>query len=471
MDLLNRERAGLSREPDSPPDPGAARRELAGKVAGTLAEDRRSHPRTVRVSVRVGARDPFYWLGTRSGPRVYWSGRDDGVEVAAAGIADLHCGEFAKVGKSLSGALAVAGPGVRYFGGMAFDPERAPDDGWAAFGACRFALPRLELRRSGGVSELACNLVLPRDAENADEVLAEIEESGLAVGSPSRLPAVIGREDRPGPEGWARNAEAALDAFRRGRLEKVVLARRTGFLLPAATDPLLLARRLRDESPGCFHFLFEPERGTAFLGASPERLYRREGRGIFSEAVAGTRPRGESETEDARLRAELLRSAKDRAEHDYVRESIREALGPLCEELEVAEKVSEMKLATRRHLVSRVRGLLRPGVGDADVLAALHPTPAVGGLPRGDALSEIRDLEPFDRGWYAGPVGWVGRDCAEFAVGIRSGLVRGWSIALYSGAGIVPGSTPEGEWMEIEQKIEDFTRILGIEPGSLHAAS
>ena len=98
-------------------------------------------------------------------------------------------------------------------------------------------------------------------------------------------------------------------------------------------------------------------------------------------------------------------------------------------------------------------------------LPVLHPTPAVGGYPRGEALGEIRQLEPFDRGWYAGPVGWIGAEASEFAVGLRSGLVRGRTLALFSGAGIVAGSVPDEEWTEIEQKIGDFTRMFGLEPG------
>jgi menaquinone-specific isochorismate synthase len=209
---------------------------------------------------------------------------------------------------------------------------------------------------------------------------------------------------------------------------------------------------------------------VAFVSATPERLFRREGRAVESEAVAGTRPRGASEADDAELRDELLNSEKDKAEHGHVRVGIGEALGPLCDELEIEDGVSEMKLARRRHLVSRVRGTLREGVTDAEVLRALHPTPAVGGYPRAEALEEIRALEPFDRGWYAGPVGWIGAGASEFAVGIRSGLVHGDRVALFSGAGIVAGSSPEGEWAEIEQKIGDFTRMFGLDPEE-HAAS
>ena len=148
---------------------------------------------------------------------------------------------------------------------------------------------------------------------------------------------------------------------------------------------------------------------------------------------------------------------------------IREALEPLCEELEIEDRVSEMMLARGRHLRSKVRGTLRDGVTDAALLDAMHPTPAVGGHPRSEALEKIKALEPFDRGWYAGPVGWIGQEDSEFAVGIRSGLVRGRTLALFSGAGIVAGSVPDEEWAEIEQKIGDFTGMFGLEQG--HAAS
>lgn len=449
-----------------------ARWALADLVSRTLSEGAGPAvaafgPWVVRREVPVGDVDPFSWLREQRGPRLYWSGREDGVEVAAAGVADLQEGETGEgpdaLWKRLSPLLSVEDPRIRYYGGMRFDPDRETGGEWGAFGAFRFVLPRFELRRSGGEAVLACHLVLPRDAENAAEILERIERSKLpsAGGEIAALPVPVSRTDAPDFPGWSRNIEQALAAFEAGRMDKVVLARRAGFSFEEDVDPVALVERLKSSTPGCFHFYVEPEEGAAFVGASPERLFRREGRSLRSEAVAGTRPRGASEADDDELREDLLRSVKDQSEHSYVRISIKEVLGPLCEELEVEERASDMKLARGRHLVSKVRGTLREDVTDAEVLHALHPTPAVGGYPKGVAREEIRLLEPFDRGWYAGPVGWIGADGAEFAVGIRSGLVRGRSLALFSGAGIVAGSTPEGEWAEIEQKIEDFTRVFG----------
>jgi menaquinone-specific isochorismate synthase len=317
---------------------------------------------------------------------------------------------------------------------------------------------------------LVCNLVLPRDTQRHTEILEEVERLSFSQdASGDTLAEPVSRTDHPDREGWRLNVERALAAFLEGRLDKVVLARRTEFGFAEEVDAALLAERLEEATPGCFHFYVEPEAGVAFVGASPERLFRREGYLIESEAVAGTRPRGASEADDDELRDDLLRSEKDKAEHDHVRVGIGEALGPLCDELEVEGGASEMKTASRRHLVSRVRGVLREGVTDPEILRALHPTPAVGGYPKEEALAEIRAAEPFDRGWYAGPVGWIGANEAEFAVGIRSGLVRGRSLSLFSGAGIVEGSVSEAEWAEVEQKIGDFTGIFGFDPAR-HAA-
>lgn len=426
----------------------------------------------LRVEVPAGGLDPLRWLGAQTmRPRSFWSGREDGTAVAAAGVADLVEGDGTRGSppRALLTPLSAASGEARYFGGLRFDPAGRADREWEAFGAYRFVLPRFELRRAGDEAVLVCNLVMPRDAARAGELLDEAEglslldEQERPSDDTGSLPLPVSRDDVPGREGWGENVRKALRAFSEGSMEKVVFARRVEFRFGEDLDPVALVAGLRDATPGCFHFLVEPEEGTAFVGASPERLFRREGRAILSEAVAGTRPRGASALDDTELGEELLGSAKDQAEHSFVRVGIREALGSLCKDLRVEDTASEMKLARGRHLVSRIRGTLRGGVADGEVLAALHPTPAVGGYPKEEAVREIRASEPFDRGWYAGPIGWFGADGAEFAVGIRSGLVRGDTLALYSGAGIVEGSTPEGEWAEIEQKIEDFTGMFGLD--------
>jgi menaquinone-specific isochorismate synthase len=471
----------LSREYTSPVGengaaPGA-RWLLADRVSRALSDARLENladpgQRIARLAVPAGRVDPFRWLSEqRMFPKVYWSAREDRAGVAGAGIADLREGGISEGAGSLSKVLAsLPDSGVaeaRYYGGARFDPLGQPDEEWAAFSAYRFVLPRFELHAGETETTLICNLVLPRDMDDTSKLGQEIEDLSLPEdASGALLPVPMFREDSPDSQGWRENVERALSALSEGRLGKVVLARRAELGFCRDLDPTLLMESLKAATPGCFHFYAEPENGTAFLGASPERLFRREGRSVESEAVAGTRPRGVSSAEDEGLRDDLLHSTKDLSELTYVSKGIREALEPLCEELEIEDCVSEMKLARGRHLRSKVSGTLRDGVTDAALLDAMHPTPAVGGYPRNEALEQIHALEPFDRGWYAGPVGWIGQEASEFAVGIRSGLVRGRTLALFSGAGIVAGSVPDEEWAEIEQKIGDFTGMFGLEQGN-----
>jgi menaquinone-specific isochorismate synthase len=475
--LLSREYTGPLGENGAAP---GARWQLADRVGRALSDARLESltdpgERIVRLAVPAGRVDPFRWLSEqRMFPKVYWSGREDRAGVAAVGIADLRETGVSEGPGSLSKLLASLpdsdDSGVRYYGGGRFDPLGQPDEEWAAFGAYRFVLPRFELHAGETETILVCNLVLPRDTDDASKIIQEIEDLSLPEGaSGALLPTPVLRVDNPDLQGWRENVVRALAAFSEGRLGKVVLARRAEFGFCVDLDPTLLLESLKAATPCCFHFYAEPESGTAFLGASPERLFRRDGRSVETEAVAGTRPRGVSLTEDEGLREDLLHSAKDLSEHTYVSQGIRDALEPLCEELEIEDRVSEMMLARGRHLRSKVRGTLEDGVTDAALLDAMHPTPAVGGHPRNEALEQIHALEPFDRGWYAGPVGWIGAEGSEFAVGIRSGLVRGSTLALFSGAGIVAGSVPDEEWAEIEQKIGDFTGMFGLEQG--HAAS
>ncbi len=258
-----------------------------------------------------------------------------------------------------------------------------------------------------------------------------------------------------------RTVEEVLRRIEHGPLQKVVLARRTDFRFAEAPDPFLLLHRLRAANPAGFHFAFQPEEGSTFLGVSPERLYRREGRHILSEAVAGTRRRGDSEHEDQAMGAALLESEKDRREHRFVADEVGRKLDGLCRSYRADREVSLLKLARLQHLRRGFDGTLRGGVDDAAIVAALHPTPAVAGNPTAAAVAEISKREPFHRGWYAGPLGWVGSHGADFTVAIRSGLLSGNRLALFTGAGIVRGSMPHAEWEELENKLAGFVRAIG----------
>ena len=416
----------------------------------------------------------------RSSEAVYWSGRDGTRTVAAVGAADVVAStsapvEYDALRDALHDRLGQTDPAVRYYGGLRFDaaqppaPDR-PDRRWAPFGTYRFVLPRFELVETDSEMRLVCNLVGPRDADREEEIVEAVRSMALPVPeSPTSLPRPYHRQDVPDHEGWTRMVRWALDAIEGDALDKVVLARRVALALNESMDPLLVLNHLEAATPGCYHFAVRPAAGPAFVGASPERLFRRDGRHVVSEAVAGTRPRGETDAEDEALRRELLESPKERREHAFVEDAIRSDLESVCTSVQRPNGRGELALARGRHLHSHLTGTLRSGTTTTDLLKVLHPTPAVGGVPTDNAVAAIRAQEPFDRGWYAGPVGWVGHDAAEFAVGLRAGLVEENQIALFSGAGIVDGSTPDREWEEIEQKIGDFAAIMGVgdaEPAS-----
>ncbi len=452
-------------------DPDSARDMLASLVhraVRTASTAPSAFPQGLRVEVPVAYTEALAWLrAQRADCSVYWAGRERRGQIAGVGAADVIAGQDGGLEAAfleLQRVLAPAHLHLRYYGGMAFDPSREPSAEWQPFGAYRFILPRFQLENHGAHSYLVCNVLLRTATDCAREPEQVLEGLDALVfpreSAAAALPIPRHRVDLPDSAGWAVSVGRVLETIRRGGLEKVVLSRRSVFSFDAPLDPLALLTRIVARTPAAYAFCFQPEAGAAFLGASPERLYSRHGGHVESEAVASTRPRGATDAEDAALARDLLASDKDRREHAFVVRAIEEALQRLCRSVYAGPDISVLKLPHCQHLRCPLEGILNDGVSDAAVMQALHPSPAVGGVPTDEAVAHIRGHEPFDRGWYAGPVGWVGPESGEFAVAIRSGLVRGNALSLYSGAGIVDGSTPDGEWSEIETKLSNALSAL-----------
>jgi menaquinone-specific isochorismate synthase len=226
-------------------------------------------------------------------------------------------------------------------------------------------------------------------------------------------------------------------------------------------NPLRSLNGLRQRFGDCYAFSVANGRGQSFIGASPERLLRvGEGR-LLTEALAGSAGRGASASEDAALATALQRDEKERREHQLVVASIAAALRSLGLAPEYPARPDFRRFANVQHLHTPVRAALPPEIRLLDVLAQLHPTPAVGGLPRDRAMPRIRGLEAFPRGLYAGALGWI--DAAgrgEFFVGLRSALIDGPRARLYAGAGIVAGSSPQKELAETEMKFRAMEEAL-----------
>jgi len=260
---------------------------------------------------------------------------------------------------------------------------------------------------------------------------------------------------------WRRMIDTALAEIDRGAVSKVVLAREVTVTADAPFDPRAVLARLRATQAGsvAYGVLDDP---VALLGATPELLVRRQGSRVLSRPLAGTARRGSSDAHDDRAAAALASSVKDDREHRLVVDAVLDVLTPLCEDLRAEAPPTVIRLPSLLHLATAVRGRLRsPAPTALELAAALHPTPALGGAPRAAALALLTRLEGFDRGRYAGPVGWVdARGDGTFGVAIRGAEIDGARARLRVGNGIVRGSVADDEWAETEPKLEPMLRVL-----------
>jgi isochorismate synthase len=260
---------------------------------------------------------------------------------------------------------------------------------------------------------------------------------------------------------WQAIVAGASAAVRSGDLRKVVLAREIRLRSERAFDTVAALERLVDAYPTCTVFAISQGERT-FLGATPERLVRFAGGELRTACLAGSERRGATAEEDRQLGESLLLSAKNREEHAVVVRALRESLARLCDELIMPDAPELLSVSNVHHLYTPVTARPRGGVGLLDAVERLHPTPAVGGDPRPDALAYIRAHEQLDRGWYAAPVGWLGHDGAgEFAVALRSALVAGRQASLFAGCGIMGDSDPAREYAESLLKFRPMLAALG----------
>lgn len=258
------------------------------------------------------------------------------------------------------------------------------------------------------------------------------------------------RAERPTEE-WCAALVAAREALRRGEADKVVLARAVTVEADAPLSIGALLRRLRDAYPGCMLFCVD-----GFVGATPELLVARAGDLVRSHPMAGTAPRSDDPTTDARLAAALLASTKDRQEHRLTIDMVHDTLLPWCSYLDEEAEPSIVAMANVQHLATAVEGRLSsPPASVVELVTALHPTPAVGGSPRTAALELIERFEGTDRGCYGGPVGWVDAEGnGAWSVGIRSAQVEGRRARLLAGVGVLPDSRPDRELAETRAKLQ-----------------
>jgi menaquinone-specific isochorismate synthase len=362
-------------------------------------------------------------------------------------------------------------PSPRLFGGFAFREDHEADGPWEGFPSAHFLLPEVELLGGSGDAVLTCRGYLApgedpsRCRGRLRDRLDSIRSALLAGGEegPVGEPWVPATRVETELATWDKAVGRALKEVAEGDVSKVVLARVQNVSAEGGLDPVDVAMNLWRENPGAHVYYYEPLQGHVILGAAPETVATVTG-GVFSAtAVAGSAARGDSDQERKALARSLLKSRKDRLEHGMCVQDMVERLGPLSEEVKAEAEPHVLTLSSIQHLETVIDSTLKAGETVLSVLGALHPTPAVCGFPRDLALEFLHEVEPFERGWYSGPVGWFDGDGnGVFVPALRFAVGNGSEWRLFAGAGIVAGSKSKLEWDETRIKFKPVLRALSL---------
>ncbi len=359
------------------------------------------------------------------------------VGLAGRGVAarcGIHDVDGVLAGIEVDDEVGLPGCGAVAFGALAFDPD----------GEATFVIPAEVHGRA-------------EDGTRWHTAIADAPASPPAPARPPTPPSRFSVAPTRSPESWCELVEQATKSMTDGGLRKVVLAREVLVTADEPFDHHTVLARLQTTYPGCHVFCVD-----GFVGASPELLVARAGDIVRSHPMAGTAPRGGDPTSDARLAASLLASAKDRHEHQITIDMVHDTLLPWCSYVDYEAEPSIVPVANVQHLATLVEGRLSsPPPSVLELVRALHPTPAVCGHPREDALAFIRAHEGFDRGRYAGTVGWIdGRGNGTWAVSVRCADIDGAVARVCAGNGIVADSDPETELAETRAKFQAMLTAL-----------
>jgi isochorismate synthase len=443
--------------------------DLPPRLARALAQA----PRDRYFSVVLRAPGLPAFLGMPEvGPAVYWNRTTDGRLRIGAGVA----WEATAAGEDRFHALAAAwrellrrwsiasldgsDAGRSAFVGFAFSPD-------ATAGILPNALlwvPRVLAERRDATTVLHFTAA-PDD--DRDAVLAQWTEAARGLARSARQSGAAdsapwaGDAQRPADPGWTERVGLALAAIASQRVEKLVVTRRLDLPLPRSPELGRLLPWLAARHPHSSVFAVRRQ-DVSLVGASPERLLNLNGGLVVADALAGSAPRSPQDDEDRALGRGLLGSVKELAEHRVVVREILAALEPLCTALVASQSPSLLRLPGVQHLASHVHGRVRAGIGVFDLLERLHPTPAVGGSPRGPALDWLRDNGEAERGWYTGGVGWLEESGGDVWVALRCASLCGERASLFAGAGIVAGSDPGQELRETGWKLATMLEALAI---------
>ncbi|MBI2810843.1 MAG: isochorismate synthase [Candidatus Melainabacteria bacterium] len=411
-----------------------------------LQIDGRSHPFS-QLKMGIGQIDLLAWLAAQpTYPKVYWKDRD--TQIARAAVGNLLSFPYLP-------SLAQNNPDIRLYGGMQFAKKTHFDETWQTFPESCFWLPQIEVSENNGQAEA---VFYSFNEKPSQEALVPVDFNPPPLSAQKYD--LLERKETPDFDAWQQGVTSALSAITIGTLSKLVLARRSSLYFSKPLSPWHLLSHLKEKAKAATLFAFQLSPTLCFLGATPEKLFSRDNDLLTTDAVAGTRPRGKSAEEEVRLEQELLFDSKEQREFKVVREYLERSLSALSQEIRWEGNDRIVKASHVQHLYNRLHTKLKSGVSDAQLVRALHPTPALGGFPREKSLALLNQLEPFARGWYGSPIGVLSPRGASLYVGIRSALIRGRALHLFAGTGLVQGSDPEKEWEELEHKIRPFTELF-----------
>jgi isochorismate synthase len=363
-----------------------------------------------------------------------------------------------------------------FVGGFGFlDSPPSRDGVWSDWDSGMLFVPRhIVFERRAADGSVKCGVLTHRWASESDASESDAEQIGVLAALTNtngahaalkrRAEGVAREQPAPGRRGdFEKLVSLAIDAIRHEALDKVVIATtrdlhtEAGATLDAGASLVQLLR----QQPGSHVFGFDRGEAGSFVGASPETLVEARGAALTTHAVAGTTTRGANPARDEVLAQALLANPKERNEHGWVVRGIVEKLAPLCRDMTIAPTPQVMALPTLQHLSTAISGTMNARGGLLDVIAQVHPSPALCGFPIDKAHSFIAAHEKIDRGWYGGPIGWIAPDgSGHFAVAIRAALLRDGRATAFGGAGVVAASNPQQEWRETQLKIDAIARCV-----------
>jgi len=414
--------------------------------------------------------------GNYKGERFYWQNREKTMTLVGLGHAytiqnnakndryDAVEAEWKNLTKNCMKGKGELQPIL--FGGFTFDPQNNVDGEWTNFPEAYFALATYQLVIRDDKAYVSIHLITKKEqAEEQFEALRKERDHLIHAAQVKEVKTYSKPEItsyyEPYKDPYLASIDQVTALIKQKKADKVVIARSLALQFKEQVSSPQVLSQIIHEQPESYLFGLERQ-DLLFFGASPERLVKVENGRAFSSCIAGSIKRGKTAEEDEAYGQSLLNDPKNGGEHQYVVDMIADTFRRNCVDMRIPDRPRLLKIRDIQHLYTPVEGQLNSEATILQLTKSLHPTPALGGVPRTEAMAAIRKYEPMNRVLYAGPIGWVDAEGnGEFAVAIRSAALLKDKAYLYAGGGIVADSEPQSEYEETLVKFRPMLRALG----------